>query len=104
MAGWVGFVCSIELLRDKVASFGAYPYSIPAIATLGKLEIDPRVTFFVGENGAGKSTLLEALACTRSSGSIAARSGGRCDPDPAVESRDDVAETTVGVRSILARC
>ncbi len=62
MAGWVGFVRSIELLREQVASFGAYPYSIPAIATLDKLEIDPRVTFFVGENGAGKSTLLEALA------------------------------------------
>ena len=56
------FVRSLRLERDKVESFDTYPYSIPSIRTLDELEIDPRVTFFVGENGAGKSTLIEAIA------------------------------------------
>ncbi|MEO5666993.1 MAG: AAA family ATPase [Bdellovibrionota bacterium] len=53
---------SIELLREKVPSFDSYPYSIPAIRSLGKIEMHPRVTYLVGENGSGKSTLLEAVA------------------------------------------
>ena len=40
----------------------AYPFSIPAIATLRELRFETPVTMFVGENGSGKSTLLEALA------------------------------------------
>jgi predicted ATPase len=43
----------------------AWPFSIPAVATLiedGGLEVGPGVTFLVGENGSGKSTLVEALA------------------------------------------
>lgn len=39
-----------------------YPFDVPAIRHLEKLNLDPRVTFLVGENGAGKSTLLSALA------------------------------------------
>jgi predicted ATPase len=56
------FVRSLRLERDKVETFDAYPFSIPAIRTLDELELDPHVTFFVGENGAGKSTLVEAIA------------------------------------------
>lgn len=52
----------IELLRDKVPDWTAYPFSIPAVAKLERLELHPRVTFFVGENGSGKSTLVEAIA------------------------------------------
>lgn len=52
----------IELVRDKVSDWNAYPFSIPAVANLGKLEFDPSITFFVGENGSGKSTLIEAIA------------------------------------------
>jgi predicted ATPase len=40
----------------------SYPYSIPAIAALDRLEVAPGVTFIVGENGSGKSTLVEAIA------------------------------------------
>jgi predicted ATPase len=39
-----------------------FPFSVPAIATLERLELSRPVTLFVGENGSGKSTLLEALA------------------------------------------
>lgn len=52
----------IELLRDKVPDWAAYPFSIPAVKGLELLEFHPSVTFFVGENGSGKSTLIEALA------------------------------------------
>ncbi|MES2441161.1 MAG: AAA family ATPase [Verrucomicrobiota bacterium] len=56
------YVASIELKREGVESFDVYPFSLPAVRPLEKLELHPAVTFFVGENGSGKSTLLEALA------------------------------------------
>jgi predicted ATPase len=40
----------------------SYLRGIPAIRSLGQLDFDAPVTFFVGENGSGKSTLLEAIA------------------------------------------
>src|SRR5215475_6387118 len=52
----------LELLRDRVPSFGRFPYSLPAVRNLDRLPFHPKVTFLVGENGTGKSTLLEALA------------------------------------------
>jgi predicted ATPase len=56
------FVFHLALQRDKVESFDRYPFNLPAVRTLDRLELHPQVTFFVGENGSGKSTLLEALA------------------------------------------
>ncbi len=56
------FLRAVTLLRDRVEDFDAYPFSIPAIRALDTLDLDPRVTFLVGENGSGKSTLLEAIA------------------------------------------
>ncbi len=52
----------IELLRDKVTDWKAYPFTIPAVANLERLEFNRGVTFLVGENGSGKSTLVEAIA------------------------------------------
>jgi predicted ATPase len=52
----------IELRRDTVPDWKVYPFCIPAIAKLERLEFHPQVTFFVGENGSGKSTLIEAIA------------------------------------------
>lgn len=57
-----GFLLHAEIIEDKVADWNAYPYDIPAVKQLGRLELDPHVTFFVGENGSGKSTLIEAIA------------------------------------------
>lgn len=56
------YLLEIRLLREKVPSFETYPYSLPAIRNLDRLELHPAVTFVVGENGTGKSTLLEAIA------------------------------------------
>ena len=56
------FVLRVSLLRDKVESFGRYPFCLPAIASLERIDLHPKVSFFVGENGSGKSTLLEAIA------------------------------------------
>jgi predicted ATPase len=41
-----------------------YPASIPAVAQVLRdgLDLEPGVTFLVGENGSGKSTLVEAVA------------------------------------------
>jgi predicted ATPase len=41
---------------------GRFPFSVPAVRSLGQLEFTSPVTFFVGENGSGKSTLLEGIA------------------------------------------
>jgi predicted ATPase len=56
------FLLYLELVRDGVANWSAYPFTIPAIAGLERLQFNPEVTFLVGENGSGKSTLLEAIA------------------------------------------
>lgn len=79
----------ITLLRDKVADWTAYPFSVPAIRVLDILELHERVCFFVGENGSGKSTLLEAIAAhygfgreggTRSFGNNSTESNRSIDP------------------------
>ncbi len=57
-----GFLPAFRLMRDEVPDFSQYPFNIPAIRSLDRIELHPAVTFFVGENGSGKSTLLEALA------------------------------------------
>lgn len=41
---------------------GKYPFSLPAVASMGRLELAEGATIFVGENGSGKSTLVEAIA------------------------------------------
>lgn len=56
------FISRITLLRERVDSFGQYPFSLDAVKALDFFEPHPRVTFIVGENGSGKSTLLEAIA------------------------------------------
>jgi predicted ATPase len=53
---------SLTLLRERIADPAAYPFKVPAIAALHRLDFRGRVTFFAGENGTGKSTLLEAIA------------------------------------------
>jgi predicted ATPase len=56
------FIRSVSLPAERMPDPSAYPFSIPAVRALaaGALELDPGVTFLVGENGSGKSTLIEA--------------------------------------------
>jgi predicted ATPase len=39
-----------------------FPFNVPTIQKLQRIELRQPVTFLVGENGSGKSTLLEAVA------------------------------------------
>jgi predicted ATPase len=66
----------------------AFPFTVPAVRTLDRLDLATSVTFFVGENGSGKSTLLEAIAA-------AARL-------PTVGSADTARDGTLGAQRRLA--
>ena len=56
------FIGHVELQRDEISSWDEYPFSLNAVRHLDRLQLNPAVTFIVGENGSGKSTLLEAIA------------------------------------------
>ena len=62
------FVQRVRLDLNGTASTSLgdrYPFALPIVrhlASIGGLELDPGVTFLVGDNGTGKSTLVEALA------------------------------------------
>jgi predicted ATPase len=60
---------SVSFKPKISATAVAFPFNVPAVQSLSKLEFTSPVTFFVGENGSGKSTLIEAIACA--TGSIA---------------------------------
>jgi predicted ATPase len=49
-------------LTPPAAAPDAFPFSVPAIRSIERLDFHTPVTFLVGENGSGKSTLLEAVA------------------------------------------
>jgi predicted ATPase len=58
-----GFLRYLQI-KPAPASTG-YPFDLPVVTHLikaGRLDLDPAVTFLVGDNGSGKSTLIEALA------------------------------------------
>lgn len=72
----------LELPEDS-AQLG-FPYAIPALQGLDRLEMDGPVTFFVGENGSGKSTLMEALAAATGLPTVGSQSAAR---DPSLEAQ-----------------
>ncbi|MEW6285611.1 MAG: AAA family ATPase [Chloroflexota bacterium] len=51
-----------------------FPFSVPVVRFLRKIEFTAPVTFLVGENGSGKSTVLEAIACAVESVTVGAES------------------------------
>ncbi len=58
----VTFLKALRLEPPSGEAADKYPYNIPSIRSLRRMEFKSPVTFFVGENGSGKSTLLEAIA------------------------------------------
>ncbi len=56
------FIISFEFIKDKINFTNEYPFNLPVVQHLEKIEFHKNVTFFIGENGTGKSTLLEAIA------------------------------------------
>ncbi|TWT80550.1 recombination protein F [Planctomycetes bacterium CA13] len=56
------FIESVILDRSRIYDPFHYAFNLPSLKTFTKLELHPKVTFFVGENGSGKSTMLEAIA------------------------------------------
>jgi predicted ATPase len=59
-----GFLRWIEL-DEPAEPLDGYPFTLPVVAGMraaGQVDLDPAVTFLVGDNGAGKSTLVEAIA------------------------------------------
>lgn len=56
---------------------GLFPFSVPVIRSLGRLELTAPVTILVGENGTGKSTILESIACAAGMITVGAENVGR---------------------------
>jgi predicted ATPase len=57
------FVKSVQLIPARGDERTGYPWDLPAIAQLNEgLDLDPKVTYLIGENGSGKSSLLTAIA------------------------------------------
>ncbi len=56
------FIRSIEIIDEAIIAKDEYPFILPVVKHLQKIEFHKHVTFFIGENGTGKSTLLEAIA------------------------------------------
>lgn len=57
------YLSAIERKREPEGAPPAeFPWTMPLVAALDRLELRAPVTFFVGENGSGKSTVLEGIA------------------------------------------
>jgi len=56
------YIRSLLLNKNDSDNGNVYPFNLPVIRQLERLDFTKKVTFFVGENGTGKSTLLEAIA------------------------------------------
>ena len=57
-------VVAVRAADDAPAPGPEWPASIPAVAQVLRegIDLDPGVTFLVGENGSGKSTIVEGIA------------------------------------------
>lgn len=64
----------VQFRRADSALISQFPFSMPLVQSLERLDFSAPVTFFVGENGTGKSTVLEALAAAIGSITVGAES------------------------------
>jgi len=56
------YLNEISIKRERIEDAHVYPFSLPVVESLNRLQFNSAVTFLVGENGSGKSTILEAVA------------------------------------------
>lgn len=54
------YIKKIQYIRPHDCS--KYPFNLEVLNGFDSIDLDNKVTFFVGENGSGKSTLIEAIA------------------------------------------
>lgn len=54
------YIKSMYFLRDVITE-DMYPYNIPSLSNVERIDFHPDITFIIGENGSGKSTIIEAL-------------------------------------------
>lgn len=80
-------VSSVQLAAvdcDPPADASGFPFAVPSVATLRRIDFDAPVTLLVGENGSGKSTFLEALAIAARLPAVGSRAPG---DDPTLEAQ-----------------
>ena len=63
-----------------------FPFTVPAVSSLGVIDLSRPVTLFVGENGTGKSTLIESLAVATDLPTVGSDRAGN-DPTLAAQRR-----------------
>jgi predicted ATPase len=56
------YIKHLELKTEEIPSYNYYPFNLPILKSIDRIQFHPKVTYLVGENGMGKSTLLEAIA------------------------------------------
>ncbi|MGW6200311.1 AAA family ATPase [Kribbella sp. NPDC055110] len=86
---------------EGIRASGRWPHTIPAVHQLltDGLDLDPGVTFLVGENGAGKSTLVEAIAVAFGLSPEGGSTGARLTTRATESSLADDLQLTRGVGS-----
>jgi predicted ATPase len=53
---------SVQFTSPRQDQMNDYPFHLPLVQAMEKLQFEAPVTIFVGDNGSGKSTILEAIA------------------------------------------
>ena len=80
---------SVELRSSADLAAEWFPFSVPIIRQLPRLDLNQSVTCLVGENGSGKSTLLEGLALAANLPTVGSGEAGR---DATLRAQRDLAK------------
>lgn len=80
----------LEAIERKSGRPGreAFPFTVPVVRALTRLDLGASVTFFVGENGSGKSTLLESIAMATNLPVVGSTEGAQ---DPSLAAQRELA-------------
>ncbi|MBE0671235.1 MAG: AAA family ATPase [Anaerolineales bacterium] len=79
-----------SIQKKEIHEADIFPFNVPVVRALDKIEFQSPVTFFVGENGSGKSTLMEAIACAIGSVTVGSQS---VNTDPSLAKIRKLAQT-----------